>query len=606
MSEPWQLSVYENQQLVYSTEVRGAVELGRQSAGEPGPYAKCHEGGRCRIIIARFDEDIVSRHQVLLEPLGNTRTRLTNLSTKRAVGVDPQRSVEPGESLELSGPLRLMVGTRVVRFQKEANEVAVHGMGTATRPPGTLMIEPVLCPTLAPGAGLDTEALIRWLQSMMDLLHSAATSFDFFQKAAQALVDMVGLETGRVLLHEGDGWKVAAAHTPPPLRPDQEWHPSRKVLEKLHKEKATFWQPAGGDQSALTSLVGLSAVVAAPILDRQGEIIGTLYGERRQGGIAGLAPNSLRVQALLVELLAMGVAAGLARLEQERAAVQARVQFEQFFSPELAHHLAGHRDLLEGRDAEVTVLFSDIRGFSRISEKLGPARTVDWVRDVFGVLSEAVHAHQGVLVDYIGDELMAMWGAPEEQPDHPRRACLAALDMLERLPELNGRWQEVLGEPVGVSIGVNTGVARVGNIGSAKRFKYGPLGNMVNLASRVQGAAKYLQTWLLITDQTRARLDGDFAVRRLSRVRVVHIAEAVDLFELVPPGRTGWAALKSEYEKALGEFERGEFRIAARILGNLLAEYPDDGPALVLMSRTVEALVGTTTRFDPVWTLPGK
>src|SRR5206468_8312824 len=165
---------------------------------------------------------------------------------------------------------------------------------------------------------------------------------------------------------------------------------------------------------------------------------------------------------------------------------------------------------------------------------------VEWIGDVMGSLSDCVLEQRGVLVDYIGDELLAMWGAPEEQADHARLACLAALDMFNLLPKLNERWQEKLGEPMSLGIGVNTGIARVGNTGSRHKFKYGPLGNTVNLASRVQGATKYLKCPLLMTEWTQARLDETFRVRKLCQVRVVNIKQEVDLYELVPENAPNW------------------------------------------------------------------
>jgi len=235
---------------------------------------------------------------------------------------------------------------------------------------------------------------------------------------------------------------------------------------------------------------------------------------------------------------------------------------------------------------------------------------------VMGALSECVLARRGVLVDYVGDELMAMWGAPEEQPDHARLACQAALDMLALLPKLNERWQPVLGEPMAVGIGVNTGVARVGNTGSRHKFKYGPLGHMVNLASRVQGATKYLRSRLLLTDSTQARLGPGFATRRLGKVRAVNMDRPVDLYELVAHGSPGWLEVKARYEEALAEFEQGRFRSATRLLGTLMAQHPDDGPTLVLLARAVNAgtaepaavdsVWGAPADFDPVWELPGK
>jgi adenylate cyclase len=300
-------------------------------------------------------------------------------------------------------------------------------------------------------------------------------------------------------------------------------------------------------------------------------------------------------------------------MESEKDAIAARVLFEQFFTKELSEQLAREPTLLDGRDSEVTLLFCDIRGFSRISERLGPEGTVRWVSQVMGTLSDCVLKHQGVLVDYIGDEMLAMWGAPVPQPDHARRACLAALDMLASLPALNQRWQTILEEPLNVGIGINTGLARVGNTGSQYKFKYGPLGNPVNLASRVQGATKYLRCPLLITQYTQALLDASFCTRKLCEVRVVNIKQPVELYELAPGGNPHWESLKSKYDEALREFnealnEKGYpgFRRAARILGALLGEVSDDGPSMVLMSRAVNSWVTGPDETHPVWDLPGK
>src|SRR5262249_37073564 len=158
-----------------------------------------------------------------------------------------------------------------------------------------------------------------------------------------------------------------------------------------------------------------------PILDADGNVIGALYGERRKAASSPLQVGG-KLEAMLVELLACGVATGLARQAQEKAALEARVRFEQFFGPDLARRLAKEPALLQGRDADVTLLSGDVRGFSRFSENLGPAATVRWMNDLMGELSARVLDEQGVLVDYVGDELLAMWGAPEEQADQAERA----------------------------------------------------------------------------------------------------------------------------------------------------------------------------------------
>src|SRR5437016_2188295 len=157
-----------------------------------------------------------------------------------------------------------------------------------------------------------------------------------------------------------------------------------------------------------------------------------------------------------------------------------------------------------------------------------------------------------------------------------------------------------------LGIGIHTGPAWVGNVGSAKKFKYGPQGNAMSLASRVQGATKYLKNHILITGDTQVRLDAGFATRHLCRVRVVNIAQPVDLYELVEPSRPGWSSLRTSYEQAWDCFEKKAFTQASHLLTKLLVDNPGDGPSLVLLSRIVHCLVEEPAHFDVVWDLPGK
>jgi adenylate cyclase len=606
MSSPLNIRIYESQQLVFTADSDQAVELGRQSEGEPGPYTWASAPARRRLVIAPRSERSVSRQHLLVEPQADGRVRLTNLSGTIPISLPDGIELAPSAAREAALPIVLTLGTKTVRVQGGVTEEGhLHALPTGTPPPGQEADFRTMLSPLGPAAGAGEGAVVvRWLQAAMDVLQSAATSAEFFDHAARALVDLVDLDSGYVLLLHQDDWRPRAVQTSARAGHDEPATPSRHVLGRVRQDRRTFWQlPAASAEAA--SLRSLEAVVAAPILDSRGEVIGALYGERRRAsGTAGATITE--TEAMLVEVLARGVAAGLARLQQEQAALAARVQFEQFFTPELSRHLARQPDLLKGRDAEVTLLFCDIRGFSAVSEKLGPAGTVEWVGSVMAALSECVLAHHGVLVDYIGDELLAMWGAPGEQPDHPRLACRAALDMLGRLPRLNESWQATLGRRTELGIGINTGVARVGNTGSPYKFKYGPLGNTVNLASRVQGATKYLRCRLLITGATQARLDDTFVTRRLCRARVVNIAEPVELYELTPPGQPGWPAARTEYEKALDLFEHQDFDGAARILTNWRAQQPGDGPALLLLYRAVQRMVEETDPFDPVWVLPGK
>jgi adenylate cyclase len=213
---------------------------------------------------------------------------------------------------------------------------------------------------------------------------------------------------------------------------------------------------------------------------------------------------------------------------------------------------------------------------------------------------------EGVLVDYIGDELMAMWGAPGDQPDHAARACRAALAILDRIPELNKRWHSTLGGDMQLGIGINTGIAYVGNVGSRHKFKYGALGNTVNLGSRVQGATKYFKACILVTEETARHLDDSFMTRRLGRVRVVGIETPVQLYELFSPDWAFGCQAKENYERALELFEKKEFNAAARTLGNWRFQCSSDEPVLVLMYRAVRAQVEGPHRDHPVMVLTDK
>ncbi len=568
MSEQWELRVYDQKQLVHQTELTGAAELGRQQS-ETEPIFRClRVDGRQRVVIAALEDQTVSRRHLLIEPQPDC-FRLTNLSEKQLIGLpDESMILKPKASRLASGDVLLTLGSKSVRL-RHVNPLnqQLQRLSEATIPPGT-RAQPVGTLSLMTGGwaagSVDPREALRWLQQALDMLQSATSPADFFASAAQALIELGNFDSSRVLLWQQGEWQPQAhAASSPRTRQDSSF--SRSVLTRVQEEKRTFWQAPGSVLSDSPSMAAIESMVAAPILDRQGAVIGALYGERRLSGLSRGQPVT-ELEAMLVEVLARGVAAGLARLEQEQALLAARVQFEQFFTPKLARQLERNPGLLQGRDTEVSVLFCDIRGFSRITEHLGPARTLEWIGAVLEALSDCVQAHGGVLVDYIGDELMALWGAPEDQPDHARLACQAALDMLGKLPLLDKDWQETLKEPMGLGIGVNTGTARVGNTGSRFKFKYGALGNTVNLASRVQGATKHLKCRLLITEATRARLDDRFATRRLCQVQVVNIAGPVTLHELAPADQPDWAEAKQVYEQALAEFEARNFGTAARIL----------------------------------------
>lgn len=602
MNNRWQLRIYDSGHL-YVADLTGSAEIGRQQSKEEPQPSHQLTGAGWRVVIAPMEDVTISRQHLEVEPLADGRFLLCNRSAKLLVGMPNNQDLGPGETCKVPLPVVLRIGRKMLRLQPIEEDEAMNSLPQATLAPGANTPMPRLGAAFPrrEGAAMDADQLMAWIHAFLGLLQSAAGSEDFYVKAASALVELVNLDSGRVLFREGGKWQEKAMHVSPKKGAPAEWRPSSRILANVLREKKTFWQVP----EISTSTWGLDAVVAAPILDRHGEVIGALYGERRLIGMEVKDPIS-QLEAMLVEVLASGVAAGLARVEQEHAALRVRTQMEQYMTSRLAAKLVDHPDLLVGRDTDVSILFCDIRGFSRITEQLGPARTVELISDVMSVLTQCVLDRDGVVVDYIGDALMAMWGAPEDQPDHAIRACQTALAMFAALPALNQRWQSILHDTLGLSIGINSGTAQVGNVGSRIKFKYGALGNTVNLSSRVQGATKYLKTPILITAATQAALDDRFLTRRLCDVRVVNIEQPVTLYELAEANRENWPVLKRDYEQALDEFTHGNFRPACRILGRLTLDHPHDGPTLILLSRAVNNLVNDPETFDPVMTLEGK
>ena len=463
---------------------------------------------------------------------------------------------------------------------------------------------------LFPGLGEapPPETLARWMETVLALQRSDAGPAEFYGQAARLLVDMIGLDVGLVLTSGDKGWQVAARAA---RDEDDDGPPStgrefsQTVLAQVRASKQTFYQDLALMKSQ-ESLMSVDAVVASPIFGLEDEVVGVLYGLRRgHGRIRGVKIRPLEAQ--LVQLLAAAAGANLART----VATRMRTQFEQFFSPELVRELARDPTLLEGRGQEVTILMSDLRGFSTLSERLGPQDTCKLVRDLMERLSERIVEQSGVIVSYLGDGVLAMWNAPARQKDHAVRACRAALAMQAELPGLNAVWGTVVGRVLKIGVGVNSGMVHVGNTGSSRKFMYGPLGNTVNLASRVEGATKHLNTPILITGPTRAQLGDAFAVRRLCQVRVVGIQGAVDLYEL--HGETAsveWMADRDAYEKALGLYESRQWLKTCQTLLPLLEKAEHSGvydvPTLKLMNRSWACLEAPPDPFDPVLELSSK
>lgn len=224
--------------------------------------------------------------------------------------------------------------------------------------------------------------------------------------------------------------------------------------------------------------------------------------------------------------------------------------FEKYVSKDVIKHIMEHPDRLKlgGEKREITVFFSDIRGFTSISEKLKPEELVHLLNEYLTEMTEIILKHNGVVDKYMGDAIMAFWGAPLEQPKHAERACQASLDMEKRLKELQNKWNKEGIPALEIGIGMNTGYAVVGNMGSENRFDYTAMGDTINLGSRLEGINKQYGTRIIISETTKKKLGKEFITRKLDAVKVKGKKEPVVIYELIGERKEGI----EEYEKGLG------------------------------------------------------
>ncbi|MCP4545236.1 MAG: adenylate/guanylate cyclase domain-containing protein [bacterium] len=244
---------------------------------------------------------------------------------------------------------------------------------------------------------------------------------------------------------------------------------------------------------------------------------------------------------------------------------------------------------LGGEERELTILFSDLAGFTPFSEGLSPTELVTLLNEYLSEMTDIVLAHDGIIDKYEGDLIMAEFGAPLHDPDHALKACQAALQMQERLAELRTLWREQGREPLFARIGVNTGSVVLGNMGSRTVHDYTVLGDAVNLASRLEGANKIYRTSIMISESTQAQTGDSLPARELDRIRVKGKARPVTVFELRPAvtsdERNAEDTLLAEYDAGLKEYRAGRWQEAEARFRAALACNPEDGPSREFLAR---------------------
>jgi len=252
--------------------------------------------------------------------------------------------------------------------------------------------------------------------------------------------------------------------------------------------------------------------------------------------------------------------------------------FSSYVSPVLVKQLIEDPDrlVLGGEKRRITILFSDIRSFTTLSETMSPERLVEMLNQYLGVMTDIVMKNHGTLDKYIGDALMAFFNAPLDVQDHATHAANVALEMQHRLTELNILFEEKYGRQLAIGIGLHTGYAVVGNLGAKKRFDYTAIGDTVNLGSRLESATKQYATPILISDDTRKELGDSFVCRAIDRIQVKGKTEAVKVFELMAvASEVESASLAQGFESALESYFAQEFSVAQEAFDHLAQSYDD-------------------------------
>ena len=294
--------------------------------------------------------------------------------------------------------------------------------------------------------------------------------------------------------------------------------------------------------------------------------------------------------------------------EQEKRKV--RGAFQQYVSPEVIRRLLNDPERVKPRKTEVTVLFSDIRGFTTISESLDAQELADLLNAYLTEMTRIIFHHRGTLDKYIGDAVMAIWGAPFDEPNHAERCCFGAVNMLTRLAELQSSWREQ-GKPIlDIGIGINTGVASVGNMGSSLRYGYTAIGDAVNLASRLEGLNKEYGTHILISESTQKELRTDqLMLREIDLIRVKGKLQPLTIYEILTPDlvANNGQELVTLFGVAREAYRQHDWLAAISAFESVLSRWPDDGPARIFLARGVEYLAeAPDSNWDGVYVMKHK
>jgi adenylate cyclase len=293
---------------------------------------------------------------------------------------------------------------------------------------------------------------------------------------------------------------------------------------------------------------------------------------------------------------------------EEREKKMVRTAFSRYVSGAVVEEILKDQTKLRlgGQKKELTVMFVDLVGFTKISEHMDVGLVTQLLNEYFTRMTDIVLANQGTLDKYMGDGIMCFWGAPLDIPAHAELACKTALEMQAELAKINAEWKSKHGISIENRIGVHTGDMAVGNMGSTQVFSYTVMGDNVNLASRLEGVNTVYGTRVVVSATTASRAGSGFLLRPLDKVQVKGKEDSVEILELVGAREAKEPEWVHAFRTGLKHYQAGEWDDAESAFGACLTLKPGDGPSQVFVDRIRDFRLVEPEEWKGIWKLSSK
>jgi adenylate cyclase len=493
----------------------------------------------------------VSRHHARISALPGDTTLLIDLGSLNGTIVNGQ----PVHEHRLANQDRITIGMYELRFET-VNEEALHvEAGSGAVSDVSQFITPENLNTAlrkkaetgaAPSKALKERLqeleqennLLKLLLGVGKTLSSVLTPEEVMRRVMELVFQMESVERGFVMLYDDKKGFLPAVllYKDEKLKADPRGVVlSRAMIDRVTKERLPLLiHDAAADERFAASeslrLSGIRSAMCAPLIYKD-KVFGLFYVDCLTKPWA-FSKDELNVFSVIAAEAAISFDNARSHEELSRRVIE-RQALERFLSSSIVERILLNPDQvhLGGENQTATILFADIRGFTRMSEKMQPQEVVELLNEYFTLMTDLIFENGGTLDKYLGDGIMALFGAPIAKADDASRAVKTAVEMQQALARLNANWEARGRRSWTMGLGVNTGPVTAGNIGSAKRMDYTVIGDSVNLSSRLCANAAGAQ--ILISESTFQQLDGSYPARRLDPIQVKGKETPVEVYEIL-------------------------------------------------------------------------